>query len=225
LVSRIALYPDPLLAQVLSASSYWDVIPEAATWARQHAYLRGEALADAIRADNLQWDASVIALLPFPSALEMMAQDPAWVQQLGQAVLTQREDVMDAVQRMRRKAKNSGYLRSNSYMTINESDGYIEILPPDPSLIYVPTYDPVVVFGGGVAIGGAIRFGPGITIGTWFDPWGWANPLLAWRTHSIVIDRPWGRVWAGRGAYTHPYFHPWVHAAGPRVEHHDIHRR
>ena len=66
LVSRIALYPDPLLAQVLAASSYWDQIPEAATWAQQHSYLTGEALAQAIRQDNLNWDPSVIALLPFP---------------------------------------------------------------------------------------------------------------------------------------------------------------
>jgi hypothetical protein len=145
-VSRIALYPDPLLAQVLAASSYWDQIPEAATWAQQHSYLTGETLAQAIRQDNLNWDPSVIALLPFPSVLQMMAQDPAWTQQLGQAVLTQRAEVMDAVQRMRKKAKEFGYLQSNNYMTVNEDQGYIEILPEAPGVIYVPTYDPLVVF-------------------------------------------------------------------------------
>jgi hypothetical protein len=227
-VSRIALYPDPLLAQVLAASSYWDQIPEAATWAQQHGYLTGEALAQAIHQDNLNWDPSVIALLPFPSVLQMMAQDPAWAQQLGQAVLTQREDVMDAVQRMRKKAKEFGYLQSNNYLTVNEDQGYIEILPAAPGVIYVPTYDPLVVFARparGLVIGGAIHFGAGITIGGWFAPWGWTSPGLLWPSHAIVIDRPWVRGWVGREAYAHPYFHPWVRAAGPRVERHEIHRR
>lgn len=93
LVTKIALYPDPLLAQVLTASTYWNEIPEAADWANQHSYLKGDALAEAIQADNLEWDPSVLALLPFPSVLSMMAQDPAWTQQLGDAVLAQRPDV------------------------------------------------------------------------------------------------------------------------------------
>jgi hypothetical protein len=227
-VSRIALYPDQLLAQVLAASSYWDQIPQAADWARQHSNLTGEALAQAMRDDNLPWDASVLALLPFPSVLEMMARDPAWVQQLGSAVLTERQDVMDAVQRMRRKARKFGYLQSNGYMTVNDNGGYIEILPPAPGVIYVPTYDPLLVFGGpahGLAIGGAISFGPGITIGGWFDPWGWANSRILWPTGTIMIDRPWVRGWIGREHYVHPYFHPWVRVPGPRVERHDFHRR
>ena len=186
LVSRIALYPDPLLAQVLAASSYWGQIPEAATWAQQHSYLTGEALAEAIRQDNLDWDPSVIALLPFPSVLQMMAQDPAWTQQLGQAVLTQRGEVMDAVQRMRKKAKEFGYLQSNNCMTVNEDQGYIEILPPAPGVIYVPAYDPLVVFAHpahGLVIGGAITFGAehqnrGLT-----DPWGWASRAVQPASH------------------------------------------
>ncbi len=87
LVARIALYPDPLLAQILTASTYWNEIPEAAAWVNQHSYLVGDALADAIRADNLQFDPSVLALVPFPSILNMMAEDMAWTQQLGNAVL------------------------------------------------------------------------------------------------------------------------------------------
>lgn len=85
LVQRIALYPDPLLAQVLTASTYWDQIPDAAAWADQHSYLKGDALAQAIQADHLQWDPSVLALLPFPSVLDMMARDQAWTEQLGNA--------------------------------------------------------------------------------------------------------------------------------------------
>jgi hypothetical protein len=100
LVARIALYPDPLLAQVLTASTYWSEIPEAASWADQHSYLKGDALAQAMQADHLQWDPSILALLPFPSTLDMMAHDPAWTEQLGNAVLTQDPEVMDAMQRM-----------------------------------------------------------------------------------------------------------------------------
>src|SRR5271154_1158444 len=82
LVSRIALYPDPLLAQILTASTFYYEIPDAANWANQHANLAGDALAAAIQQDNLPWDPSVLALLPFPSVLNIMAQDPGWTQQL-----------------------------------------------------------------------------------------------------------------------------------------------
>src|ERR1700733_3808559 len=104
LVGRIALYPDPLLAQVLTASTFSPEIPDAANWSNQHAGLPGDPLASAIQQDNLPWDPSVLALLPFPQVLQMMAQDPGWTQALGDAVLAQRPDVMDAVQRMRQKA-------------------------------------------------------------------------------------------------------------------------
>src|SRR5580698_161298 len=118
LVSRIALYPDPLLAQVMSAASFYDQIPEAAKWADMHHYLTGDALAAAISGDHLPWDPSVQALLPFPSVLEMMAGDMAWTTQLGSAVLAQRPDVMDAVQRMRHKAQGFGYLRTNAQVVV-----------------------------------------------------------------------------------------------------------
>ena len=118
LVARIALYPDPLLANILTASTYWTEIPEAAAWADQHSYLKGDALAQAMQADHLQWDPSIMALLPFPSVLDMMARDPAWTQQLGNAVLTQDADVMDAVQRMRQRAMSYGYLTPNGYMNV-----------------------------------------------------------------------------------------------------------
>ena len=111
LVSRIALYPDPLLAQILTACTYGNEIPEAAAWADEHSNLKGEALASAIREDNLQWDPSVLALLPFPSVLDMMAKDPAWIEQLGNAVLAQRGDVMDAVQRLRSRRASTATCR------------------------------------------------------------------------------------------------------------------
>jgi hypothetical protein len=129
LVSRIALYPDPLLAQILTASTFSPEIPDAANWSNQHAGLNGDALANAIRQDNLPWDPSVLALLPFPQVLQMMAQDPGWTQALGDAVLAQRPDVMDAVQRMRQQAYSYGYLRPNPYDNVVNSGGYIEIVP------------------------------------------------------------------------------------------------
>jgi hypothetical protein len=229
LVARIALYPDPLLANILTASTYWTEIPEAAAWADQHSYLKGDALAQAMQADHLQWDPNIMALLPFPSVLDMMARDPAWTQQLGNAVLTQDSDVMDAVQRMRQRAMGYGYLTPNDCMNVTSSGGYIQILPVDPNVVYVPYYDPVVVFAPprpGFAIGGAIHFGPGITIGAAFGGWGWwLGSGFAWPSHTILIDRrPWDRVWVNRSAYIHPYVHPWVRPVGPRVEVHRLKR-
>jgi Protein of unknown function (DUF3300) len=229
LVARIALYPDPLLANVLTASTYWTEIPAAAAWADQHSYLKGDALAQAMQADHLQWDPNIMALLPFPSVLDMMARDPAWTQQLGNAVLTQDSDVMDAVQRMRQRAMGYGYLTPNDCMNVTSSGGYIQILPVDPNVVYVPYYDPVVVFAPprpGFAIGGAIHFGPGITIGAAFGGWGWwLGSGFAWPSHTILIDRrPWDRVWVNRAAYIHPYVHPWVRPVGPRVEVHRFKR-
>ena len=113
LVAPIALYPDPLLAQVLTASTFYYQIPDAAGWSRAHSYITGDALARAINEDNLPWDPSVIGLLPFPSVIDRMAGDMAGTTQLGDAVLADRAAVMDAVQDQRQKALNYGYLRSS----------------------------------------------------------------------------------------------------------------
>src|SRR6202158_3714504 len=144
LVARIALYPDSLLAQVLAGATYPDQIPEAAQWADQHHYLTGQALADAIQADQLPWDPSVQALLPFPSVLDMMASDMWWTADLGNAFLAQQQDVMDAVQRERRKARDFGYLRSNGQIIVGAGP-YITIMPVHPAYIPVPYYDPAIV--------------------------------------------------------------------------------
>src|ERR1700733_2533550 len=101
LTTRIALYPDPLIAQILAAATYPDQIGPAAMWSDQHHYLSGQALASAIQADQLPWDPSVQALLPFPSVLEMMASDMNWTTQIGNAFLAQQPDVMDSIQRDR----------------------------------------------------------------------------------------------------------------------------
>jgi hypothetical protein len=229
LVARIALYPDPLLANVLTASTYWNEIPEAAAWAGQHSYLKGDALAEAIQQDHLQWDPSILALLPIPSVLDMMANDPAWTEQLGNAVLTQQPSVMDAVQRMRQRARSYGYLTTNGYINVVASGGYIQVLPIDSNVLYVPYYDPLIVFAPprpGFAVGGAVRFGPGITIGAMFGGWGWwLGSGFVWPSRTILIDRrPWGRVWVNRAGYIHPYLRPWVRTVGPRVEIHRLRR-
>jgi hypothetical protein len=217
LVSRIALYPDPLLAQVLAASTFPDQIPEAAKWADEHHYLTGDQLARAISDDHLWWDPSVQALLPFPSVLEMMASDMQWTRELGEAFLTQHQDVMDAVQRMRQKAKDYGYLRSNDKIVVTGGP-YIEIDPVDPAFICVPVYDPLVVFyppRPGIVVGAAISFGFGAVITAAFRPWGWGVCRFDWGAHVLFIrNAPWGRIWANRAAYVHPYpgLHRWVPA-------------
>jgi hypothetical protein len=227
LVNRIALYPDPLLAQTLTAATYWDEIADAAKWADQHSYLHGDALSAAITADNLPWDPSVLALLPFPSVLDMMARDPDWTGGLGNAVLVQRNDVMDAVQRLRRQAYSYGYLASNSDVDVIDQDGYVEIQPFNPYLYYVPVYDPFVVFAPprpGFFLGGAIRFGPAVTLGVTFGRFGWFGAGFGWRDHAVLIDhRPWVRTYVNRGAYVHPYARPYVRPAAPRVEQHATH--
>jgi hypothetical protein len=212
LVDRIALYQDPLLAQVLTASTYANQIPDAADYAGHHRYLTGDGLSAAIQQDNLPWDPSVVALIPFPSVLDMMAGDMGWTQQLGDAVLAYRGDVMDAVQRMRRRAYDYGYLRSNPNIRVAYGS-YIEIQPVDPGYIFVPRYDPLIVYArprAGFFIGGAIGFGPRIVLGASFAPWGWRAPAFGWAAHTVIIDNhPWERTWVNRAGYVHPYAQPY----------------
>ena len=207
IVSPIALYPDPLLAQVLAAATYPDDISGAARWADGHRYLTGQRLIEAIGDDQVPWDPSVQALLPFPSVLDMMASDIPWTRELGDAVLAERADVMDAVQRMRREAWRYGDLRSNSSVIVNNGV-YVEILPVGPDVIAVPIYDPRIVFAPprrSVAVGTAIRFGS-VTLGIGFAPWGWGATHFLWPSHSVIINRaPWGRTWVNRRTYVHPY--------------------
>jgi hypothetical protein len=229
LVSRIALYPDPLLAQILAAATFPDQIPDAARWADQHHYLTGQALADAIQADQLPWDPSVQALLPFPSVLDMMASDMNWTTDLGNAFLAQQQDVMDAVQRERRKARDFGYLRSNGQIIVGGGP-YITVMPVNPGFVVVPYYDPGIVFFAprpGFVVGGAIRFGFGVTIGGFFRPWGWGYDRFDWDRHGVIINNePWRRSWGNRREYEHPY--PGVRRYAPAErapERHELHER
>jgi hypothetical protein len=207
-VSRIALYPDPLLAQVMAAATYSDQIPQAAGWADQHHYLTGDALAAAINADQLPWDPSVQALLPFPNILDVMASDPSWTRELGDAFLASQPAVMDAVQRQRQLAYRYGYLRSGPQVLVTNGP-YIAIAPVNPGFIVVPYYNPAVVFfppRPGFVIGGAIGFNFGISLGVAFRPWGWGYNRFDWGGHAVFINNAaWGRTWVNRGVYVHPY--------------------
>lgn len=208
LVARVALYPDGLLAQILAAATYPDQIPPAAQWADQHHYLSGEALARAMEADQLPWDPSVQALLPFPSVLQMMAADMNWTYDLGNAFLYAQGAVMDAVQRERHRAQEFGYLRSNNQIMVSGGP-YIMIQPVNPVFMPVPYYDPAIVFyppRRGIVIGGAIRFGFGVTIGVYYRPWGWGYGRFDWDRRVVIVNNaPWGRNWNNRGTYVHPY--------------------
>jgi Protein of unknown function (DUF3300) len=229
LAQRIALYPDPLLAQIFAAATFPDQIPDAAQWADQHHYLTGDALAAAISADHLPWDPSVQALLPFPAVLDMMASDTAWTQELGNAFLAQQPDVMDSVQRLRHEAWDYGYLRTNPQVIVNNGP-YIEILPVNPGFIILPYYNPLIVFAPprpGFVIGSAISFRFGVTIGAAFRPWGWGVNRFAWNTHAVFINNArWDRTWANRRTYVHPYADVHRYQGAARApEQHQLHAR
>jgi hypothetical protein len=229
LVSRIALYPDSLLAQILAAATYPNDIPDAERWADEHHYLTGQALADAIQGDQLPWDPSVQALLPFPSVLDTMARDMNWTTDLGNAFLADQQAVMDAVQRERHKAWEYGYLRSNNEVVVNNGP-YITIAPVNPGYVVVPYYDPGVVFFAprpGFFVGGGIRFGFGVTIGGFFRPWGWGYGRFDWGAHRVFVNNAvWGRTWVNRRVYVHPYVGVRRFAPGTRVvEHHELEAR
>ena len=149
LVAPIALYPDTLLAEVFMASTYPLEIVQAARWAEANKNLKDDELKGAV--DKQKWDNSVKALVATPSVLEMMSSKLDWTQQLGDAILAQQPDVMDAVQRLRAKAQANNKLTSSPQQTVStqQQDGrqIIVIAPTEPDEIYVPYYDPGVVYG------------------------------------------------------------------------------
>ena len=146
LLAPIALYPDPVLSQVLMAATYPLEAVQAARFVRQNPSLKDDALARALEGEP--WDASVKALVQFPAVLAMMDDQLAWTQKLGDAFLAQQDAVMDTVQSLRAKAQAAGTLGSNQQQRVVIQDGAIDIEPYAPDIIYVPYYNPTVVYGG-----------------------------------------------------------------------------
>lgn len=145
LLAPVALYPDPLLAQLLIAATYPDEITEAARWSRMHPGLDGE---DAVRAaDVFDWDPSVKSLLAFPGLLQRMDDEIDWTRELGNAFLAQEDDVMEAVQGLRRRARIEGTLASDDHLRIVDDGPRIQIVFASPSYVYVPYYDTRLVYG------------------------------------------------------------------------------
>ena len=196
LVAPIALYPDALLSEILMASTYPLEIVEADRWVVANKNLKGDALKAAV--DQQSWDDSVKSLVATPDVLDMMSQRLSWTQQLGDAVLAQQPDVMDAIQRLRMKAQANNKLASNQQQTVStqQQDGkqVIVIAPTQPNTIYVPYYDPAVVYGpwpypayppyywpapGYIAAGviaTGLAFGAGYALGRWAR-----RRILGWR--------------------------------------------
>ena len=155
MVAPIALYPDALLSQVLMASTYPLEVAKAARWLKANASLKGDAALKA--GQNESWDVSVKSLVAFPQILEPMNDKLDWTQKLGDAFLAQQKDVLDAVQRLRTRARQSGHLASNAQQTViveqpantgATAQTIVRIEPADPQVIYVPAYDPAIVYGG-----------------------------------------------------------------------------
>ena len=145
LLAPVALYPDPLLSQVLMAATYPADVAEAAAWSRANPHLTGESAVHA--AQHEPWDPSVKSLLAFPDVLARMDESPQWTMDLGQAFLAQEPHVMDTIQALRRRAQASGYLRSNEHYSVQQNGPVIAVVPVQPQVVYVPYYSPYVVYG------------------------------------------------------------------------------
>jgi hypothetical protein len=145
MLAPIALYPDPLLSQILMAATYPDEVHEAAAWSRANPDLQGDAAVRAVQFED--WDPSVKSLAAFPQVLARMAESPQWMQALGEAFLTQEPHVMDAVQQLRRRAQAAGNLQSSEQLQVQQQGPAIVIQPASPQVVYVPYYDPYVVYG------------------------------------------------------------------------------
>jgi hypothetical protein len=201
LLAPIALYPDTLVAQILMAATYPLEVVEADRWLQDpnNAALKGAQLTSAL--DQQTWDPSVKSLVPFPQILHMMDSNLDWTERLGNAFLADQADVMDSVQRLRQRADAAGKLVSTPQQVVSTNDGAILIEPANPDIVYVPVYDPAIVYGvwpypayppfyfpeffGGVIVGG---FGFGWIGFPIIGPlWGWSR--WDWRRHHVDLDR------------------------------------
>jgi len=205
LLAPIALYPDELVGQILMASTYPLEVVEAERWVQDpnNAKLKGDPLATALQ--DKDWDPSVKALIPFPQVLRMMDERLDWLQKLGDAFLAQQADVMDSVQRLRRQAEAAGTLKSSPQQTVTTQDQTVTVEPANPNVVYVPVYDPTVVYGAwpypdyppyyfppppgfvfGPPFWPGFWWGPEIDVGFFGPFWGWDH--FDWDHRRIRID-------------------------------------
>jgi Protein of unknown function (DUF3300) len=205
MVAPIALYPDPLLTQVLMASTYPLEVVEAARWSHDNPAVKGTALEDAMQTQS--WDPSVKALAAVPQTLQMMSDKLDWTQQLGDAFLAQQQDVLDAVQKLRAEAQAAGNLQSTPHQVVTTASApagvaasgpqqAIQIEPANPDVYYVPVYNPAVVFGAwaypddqpfywyppGFVASNAVSFATGVAVGAAI--WGGCD----WWNHNVIIN-------------------------------------
>jgi Protein of unknown function (DUF3300)/Chaperone of endosialidase len=242
LVAPIALYPDNLLAEVLMASTYPLEIVEAERWVQANKNLKGDQLKAAV--DQQKWEDSVKSLTATPDVLEMMSKQLDWTRDLGDAVLAQQPDVMDAVQRLRGKAQANKKLTSNKQQTVStqEESGkqVIVIQPTDPDTVYVPYYDPGVVYGSwpspayppyyfgypgyiaGGLIAGGLAFGAGYALGRWAGGGGccWGGGM-GWGNNNININRN-GNVNIGNRVGGGNWTHNAAHRGGVRYNNSNV---
>jgi Protein of unknown function (DUF3300) len=229
LVAPIALYPDSLVAQILTASTFPDQVAIADYWLDQNKSLTGSALMQAVNTQS--WDASVKALTEFPSVLENMAKNLSWTSSLGQAYHNQQADVMTAIQTLRAQAKAKGNLKTSSQITVvQQSPQVIVIQPSNPQVVYVPQYNPTVIYGtpyvipgyvapaysaGDVAAAGIIGFGAGIAVGAMMSGgccgWGYSSWNCGWHGTAVVYH---GGAYYGNAAW-HGGYYGGYHASGP----------
>ena len=199
LVAPIALYPDSLVAQILSAATYPEQVVEAGKWIEQNKAFRGDQLAQEV--DKQSWDPSVKALTQFPAVLANMNQNLAWTSELGDAYVNQQQEVTQAIQTMRERAKQAGNLNTTSQEKVNTKGQTIVIEPASPDVVYVPQYDPWLVYGYPLAMfpgwypyPGLFLDGPGIAFGLGFGVglfagygWGWHHWGYDWHHDGRVI--------------------------------------
>jgi len=200
LVAPIALYPDSLVAQILAASTFPEQVVEADRWVQAHQDLKGDALGQAV--DQQPWDPSIKALAAFPTVLGNMDKNLSWTSSLGDAYYNQQQDVMDAVQVMRQRAQSADQLKSTPQQTVTTQGSTIVIQPATPDVVYVPAYNPWLVYGApltpwpgwypypGIWYGGPyLSFGVGFGIGFFGGfGWGWPHWGFDWHNHYPIYN-------------------------------------
>jgi hypothetical protein len=200
LVAPIALYPDSLVAQILAASTFPDQVVEADRWVQENPNLKGDALGQAV--DQQPWDPSVKALTAFPSVLGNMDKNLSWTSSLGDAYYNQQQDVMDAIQVMRQRAERAGQLRTTPQQVVTTEGATVIVQPANPEVVYVPAYDPWLVYGSpimawpgwypypGIWYGGPyLSFGIGFGVGFFGGfGWGWPHWGFDWHNHYAIYN-------------------------------------